>query len=375
MNIETNFRRPRRDSVRNRRGVATLWLLASGCVLALLLIFLTDAANLYLARIELQNALDAAALSGVKTRCEAGHSLHCDEAARRDARAAYFANFPDTSAVSAVALDLNGGGAGANGNANCPPLQECPNGIVLLGSVYWPADSAPATLEFDADVSPDRGRVILEAGPTSDTFASSSLFTLRVEGVLPSAVRSITIDLASIGGTFDPGSGVSEAEGYGPFPPAPLSPIASYSLTETSAESHQLTVELDGGLAGGGPVSFGIDTDRAASPKVNSAQLAGAAVQITLVDGSRHTTMLASQGGLRVAGELLLGAHECAVQVYGCAEVESIAPSFSGLSFGPYKIRGRSTAWIRCATPQGRPVVAPELLRVDGVICNGFVLP
>ena len=49
-----------------RKGVATVWLIATGPALLLLLILVTDIGNVWLARIELVNACEAAALAGAK---------------------------------------------------------------------------------------------------------------------------------------------------------------------------------------------------------------------------------------------------------------------------------------------------------------------
>ena len=355
--------------------MATLWIVASGGVIALLLIFLTDTARLYLARIEMQNALDAAVLSAVKSRCQNGVTASSNEAARHEARAAYLANFPSTATPSAVSLSLNSNlTANGNGNDRCPPLTSCPDGLVLLGSVYFPSQGVPATLTFDADVAPDKARVVVEAGPATDTYGAAALFKIRVEGAPPGNVASLTIDLSSAGAAiFDPGAGASEADGYGPFPTAPVAPIASYSLSASSPSDARLTVTFDGGLTAGASATFGIDTDLIANPltPMPSARLHGANISIRFSDGSTHATTLVSQGGLQVRGEVLIGVHECAVQAYGCVEVPSIAPSFLGLLFGPYQVHGRSTAWLRCAGAAPEP----ELVRVDQVICEGFVLP
>lgn len=59
--------RRRRRSYRRRRGVVTLWTILSAIALLALLCVVVEAANLWLARTQLQNALEAAALAAVKT--------------------------------------------------------------------------------------------------------------------------------------------------------------------------------------------------------------------------------------------------------------------------------------------------------------------
>lgn len=63
---------PRGRSVRRRRGVAALWLILSLPVLVLLLCFVIEIGNIWLARVELENSLEAAALAAVKEWGDAG---------------------------------------------------------------------------------------------------------------------------------------------------------------------------------------------------------------------------------------------------------------------------------------------------------------
>ena len=49
-----------------RRGVSTVWIIAAGPALLVLLVLVTDIGNLWRARVELETALEAAALAAVK---------------------------------------------------------------------------------------------------------------------------------------------------------------------------------------------------------------------------------------------------------------------------------------------------------------------
>jgi len=60
------YPRPARLTARRRRGVAALWLILSLPVLVILLGVVIEIGNIWLARVELENALEAAALSAVK---------------------------------------------------------------------------------------------------------------------------------------------------------------------------------------------------------------------------------------------------------------------------------------------------------------------
>lgn len=54
------------SSTRRRRGVSTVWIIAAGPALLTLLVLVTDIGNLWRARVELETALEAAALAAVK---------------------------------------------------------------------------------------------------------------------------------------------------------------------------------------------------------------------------------------------------------------------------------------------------------------------
>lgn len=117
----------RRVRCSNRRGIATMWVILSLPIFVTLIIAITDVANIWLARVELKNALDAAALSGVKS-LETGAA-----AARTAAQEAFAAN---TIRGAAFSLDLNAG------NAN--------PGDILLGEIT----TGGGPLTFQCNVAP-----------------------------------------------------------------------------------------------------------------------------------------------------------------------------------------------------------------------------
>jgi Flp pilus assembly protein TadG len=59
-------------SHRRRGGIVALWVILITPALMLMLFFVSDIGKIWIARIELENALEAAALAGVKTWGEAG---------------------------------------------------------------------------------------------------------------------------------------------------------------------------------------------------------------------------------------------------------------------------------------------------------------
>jgi len=132
--------------VTNRRGVITLWIIVSLPVIFLLLGVVVDSARLWIARIELNNAVKAAALSGAKTWGEGGSTSD----ARLDAQTAGLANTvhgqlsnPDATLAVPVTLDLNESVGNPNDNAAI-------DGELVLGGV----NKASSPFLFFPDTDP-----------------------------------------------------------------------------------------------------------------------------------------------------------------------------------------------------------------------------
>jgi len=134
-------RRRTRPGAARRAGVVTLWLILVLPVLLMLLIFLIEIANVWRARVELENALEAAALAAVKEWKEGS----TDGAARAVAITYAAAN---TVAGESVVITENSGGD-PNGNASA-------TGNLVFGAVT----TAASPWVFHADTSP--------SCPTSD---------------------------------------------------------------------------------------------------------------------------------------------------------------------------------------------------------------
>ena len=115
-------------ATRRRKGIATVWIIAAGPALLALLVLVTEIANLWLARVELRNAVEAGALAGAKTW---GDAPNDDGAARSAARLAA-RNFTQANLVvgSTVSIALNDNGTGNDNQNN--NNQTCP-GSILLG--------------------------------------------------------------------------------------------------------------------------------------------------------------------------------------------------------------------------------------------------
>ena len=132
--------RPLRRAGRQRCGIATLWIIIAGPALLALLVLVTDIANLWLARVELENAVEAAALAGANVWGDGA-----DDASNRTA--AHFAAeaLAESNLIvgHAFAVDPNDDPANTNNNS----FLQC-SGAVLLGTY------TSATQTFDPLTSP-----------------------------------------------------------------------------------------------------------------------------------------------------------------------------------------------------------------------------
>ncbi len=106
-----------------RRGIATIWVLTALPVVLTLLVMIVDGGNLWVARMELRNALDAAALSAAKTWGETSNTAQ----ARLDAQDAFNTN---TILGNQYSLSTSNGGGCGNGNSSPSATAE-----ILLGSI------------------------------------------------------------------------------------------------------------------------------------------------------------------------------------------------------------------------------------------------
>lgn len=118
-----------------RRGVATLWIIIAGPAMLALLVLVTDIANLWLARVELENAVEAGALAGANVWGDGSDNPANRTAAHRAAEAVAQANLVVGEAFD---VDANNNPAATNNNA----LVQCA-GTVLLGTY------TAATRNFD----------------------------------------------------------------------------------------------------------------------------------------------------------------------------------------------------------------------------------
>lgn len=175
--------RARQAQTAPRRGAAALWCLITIPALLLLLVFVSDIGRLWLAKVELGNALEAAALAGVK-EWQAGATT----AATRTVVQQY------ALANSAGDLPVNlsdNSGAQANGNA------AGAGGEIILGTIT----GVPGNYTFDATQAPNCGVNLPFAVLTQKTHPVTSLFTNFLGASFgPYAVRGRSIAWFSCAG-------------------------------------------------------------------------------------------------------------------------------------------------------------------------------
>ena len=115
-----------RSSIIPRRGIATVWIIAAVPAIFTLLILLTDIGSLWQARMELETALESAALAAVQE----WKATNNTNLARISAQ-----NFAQANTVlgNPVNLNSNAGGGGTNDNSNC-------DGDIVLGNITSAGD-------------------------------------------------------------------------------------------------------------------------------------------------------------------------------------------------------------------------------------------
>lgn len=141
-------RRPRRRLACQRRGVAALWLILVLPVLVLLLGLVIEIGNIWRARVELENALEAAALAAVKQWGSAGGGSGTETA--RLVGVEYAS--ANTVTGSPVVIDTNWDtGIATNENANC--AGDLVFGAVVTDVIPWVVDAnEPAGCGYGVDL-------------------------------------------------------------------------------------------------------------------------------------------------------------------------------------------------------------------------------
>jgi hypothetical protein len=209
---------PRSSARQRRRGWATLWLIIWLPALLVLLSALLGIANLWLARVELETALEAAALAAVKEWGDQGggetfipRQVGVEFAAANCVRGVPVAIDPNYDGPLAallgqplVRLASVAPVTGCNENRSCT-LTASPPGNLVFGAI---SEDDPDNVMFNAGECPscNPGRVLIDAtaqgaGNLSQDNAWGIAF-LREAGTPNNLrIRRIVIDLQASGGT------------------------------------------------------------------------------------------------------------------------------------------------------------------------------
>jgi hypothetical protein len=197
---------------RRRRGSATLWLIIWLPCLLTLFCVLVGVANLWLARVELENALEASALAAVKQWGEAGGGPTLTS---RNVGVAYAgANIVRGNSV-VIGTNYNPLNL-PNENDLCDPTDETvnpPNGNLVFGAID---DDDPDHVIFDAGAAPTcaAGRVLIDAtGSGGGSLAADNAWGISFYNTVDTnpllRIDRVVIDLRAGGGI---GSFIGPAE-------------------------------------------------------------------------------------------------------------------------------------------------------------------
>lgn len=290
-------------SKRARRGVSLLWIIIAFPALVLFLVFAVEIGNIWLARIELEQSLEASALAAVKHWAEGGLDT---EEARMVGNQFSIANpvrgvpVDLTSPVLNVALDgdLNYILGAPNGNKVCTDISDYgtynQSGVLVFGVIRefeGPAGPPAGSVIFNAALPPScsSGGVLVDATGSGNLDANDNewgISFLATDDNINTTLRiwriEIDVDPASLpmptGYEFLNGSAELADDGQDPFkisynnveqtnnnflPDRDLSVVFSYPMDEV------LRIDFTGtpdpmedqfiGLAPGERIRFGAD--------------------------------------------------------------------------------------------------------------------
>lgn len=406
-----------------RRGIATIWVLASMPVVLTLLVMLIDSGNLWVARAELKNALDAAALSGAKTWGEGGGTLQT----RFDAQDAF-----NTNTILGTQYSLSTSeGACSNGNPSPSATADVLLGTITdgVGGYTFDCSGTPGCIvgAFSVVFAVDTTQVCPTDPTTADTFTRLSAYRIEsFTGPAGSTLNSVTLNVGGMqirrsnntvvadDGTFDfrpPPPAVDVNSGF--FPPAVYyfgaAPATNGTLTLSScglfpfttgltsanhgATSNTTPTSLTWSFAGFNPGDvfvFGVDSDDvgpqgangddtsngtsvqdfggdfgtdtgAALPKTET----GATVTVNISGSSVSGTLTrisANRSEVTLSG-VLTGGSAFGVRARKTVSVPSVASTFLGLAVNPYQVTSQSYARYACSSGP------PQLVHVNTYTC------
>jgi Flp pilus assembly protein TadG len=405
-NLFLTNRSPARLS--NRRGIATLWVILSLPVLLTLLVVMIDVANIWLAKVELRNATDAAALSGVKSWGEGFSTAQ----SRVDANDAFSTN---TILGNTSALNTAEGGC-TNGNV-------ISTGELLFGSttdtggvITFNCNGSPACVAGAITASLQANTI---ANPTQDTQTNRLSFQVNgFTGPAGATLNSVTIDLSTM--VVDEGGGNVADNGFfdfnvqgapadnqsgADFAPAGANEAVILGGTFLSSTNGGATVGSTNAVLNATQTSltvtfnafdpadtviFAVDTDRVGPDNGNNgddvADFGGhfgsghnGGANLDTITGATVTFVISGQSftGTLVADnvnnndvstvsivDVLNGGDAFGVRARKTVQISSVVDNFCGVTFGPYNITTESFARFQCNNGP------PQLMHVDSFFCT-----
>jgi len=401
-----------------RRGLSTIWVIAAIPAVMTMFVLVVDIANIWLARIELKNALDAAALSTVKSWGEGSSTAQ----ARLNGNDAMTTN---TVLGSVITLNTAEGGC-VNGNVSS-------TGEIVLGSI---TDNGTTNI-FDCAGTPScisgTAEVVVSVDTTGgDTFSDPTepdgiaRTTFRIERfeettAIPVGLtlNSITFELSAMettplgGGTATADDGIFDLRAFGTndvtrsigTPPVnsngdnliglnPQSVASSFLYSPSGTSPRALTVTFAGGITSSPTTSqffFGTDTDQVGGDTGGGGGVTaqdfggefgtdaggasgddpfvstGATVRVNISGQTVSGTLVrisADRSEVTFNVNIASGGTGFGVRARKTIQVQSMSPAFYGLGLGPYPVTAESFAQFLCTSGP------PQLLRVTTVSCT-----
>jgi Flp pilus assembly protein TadG len=387
---------------RSRRGVSTMWTLLLAPAAVIFLCVVVDIANLWLARVELENALEAAALASVKEWGDANGAALTLPA--RNVGVAYAAA-NQAGGPGGVSLDNNYLAANVpNENASC-------DGNLVFGAIT----STSPTVVFNAGVRPScgLGNVLIDVTSNASLQAENAWgVSFRNTPTTPAnlLISQVIIDLqagSDSDATFDFDTNPPVLSTLTTIPPTPdvsgfASPATQIAFSPSAGSPSQLTITFspgggDAGFEPGDRIRFGARAkDLSSGNGNNDGDGVGIeAVQVTIIftlggvpQSPQTATLADSTFGNNPSGiadlptpapssaqnndgqsfvELLGAGNNAmfAVRARAAISVSGLCTNLFGTLHGAHGVSAETVAVYDCATHR------PRLIRVDQFICPG----
>lgn len=382
--------RGRRTS-RARGGFVTVWVILMVALLTVVLGVVIEITHQWLARVELENALEASALAAVKEWGDAngaGGTLIPRQIG---------VQFAGLNTINGIPVEI-GTNLGTNPTNNpnlnklcdpqlsdMDPLTPPPDGNLVFGAIYEQNN----TLIFDASLKPSCGcicDVIVKATGNQDELANDCGFSVCFQNCQPNnvTVKQLIIELPpghKPGAHFD--NNIDFADCNTPAPPftATYTPnnnpeVVTVTFTPPLAASNYTCMPFNPLKFGLGLEGFGVDhncTGGGPAQGNTADQLGQNGVRVTIVfdnNGNEEVCTGVFEDGVQcdlmsIANLTGSTGKDFGVRAQAIVVVKPIFFQFAGIPYGPTHVSVVTTARYRCQTGK------PELVRIEkqNVIC------